>query len=1282
MTTAPDKRWKFAIDVGGTFTDCIGISPDGQHSRLKVLSSGGTKGVIEQWPTANSFIDSQRIEVDRFWIGARFMLLSATGQSIWTSQITGFNGGDHRFELADPLPSDLERPRLAYELVTDLAAPVLAIHRMLQVSLSGELPPGIVHLGTTWGTNALLTRRGARTALVTTRGFRDVLRIGDQARPELFALTVRRQPPLCETSIEIDERILADGTVEVPVDPRQVRQVLSELREAGIESIAICLMHGYKFPDHERLVADLACESGWQEVCRSSVTAPLIKLLARAETTVLDAFLNPVLRTSLNQVQSQLGPQAHVRYMTSAGRLVSRARFSGKDSLLSGPAGGVVGAAHVARCYGYERAIGFDMGGTSTDVSRYDGQFELDYESTKAGVRIMTPVMSIETVAAGGGSICRFDGTRLVVGPGSAGASPGPACYGRGGPLTVTDVNLLLGRIDPNQFPFPLQSGAARERLGELQQELERAGFERSWQEVATGLLDIANHQMAEAIRNVSVARGFDPREYPLVSFGGAAAQHCCAVANLLNMKTILIDPQASILSALGLHLAEQGCHQVSSILQPWNAETEDRVKTEFGRLRQQAASELKSESGNLDSRQIVFRDSLDVRYVGTEPTESIEYTTETDLESAWQARHQLRYGYVQQRGIEIVAARVEATLPGLPGSERRSSPAPAAPIEPQPFAVHPMQIGQDEVEVPEFRLGDLKPGQQFAGPAIVSAELTTTVLLPGWTCQVEPAERLLLTCHGTVEPAIGGSDASVMPDDAQPDPVRLEIFNRHFESIATQMGTVLQRTASSVNVKERLDFSCALFTRHGDLVVNAPHIPVHLGAMSETIRATRDLNPDVRPGDAFVTNDPYAGGSHLPDVTVVTPVFGAADELLFWVASRAHHAEIGGIAPGSMPATARTLGEEGVLIQNFKLVTGGQSRLDELREQLCSGPVPSRTPEENIRDIRAQLAANRCGELALADLVERYSIRQVSQYMKHIQAAAESRVRGHLATLNRSGYRFEDQMDSGQKIVLSISTDHEGIQFDFGGTDPVAANNLNANRAIVSAAIMYSLRVMVGSDMPLNQGMMKPVRLVLPECFLNTQPAARPADSPPIVGGNVETSQRIVDVIFGALGLAAASHGTMNNWLAGDEQFGYYETVGGGSGATAAGPGAAAVHCHMSNTRLTDAEILESRYPLVLREFSIRRHSGGAGTHSGGDGMRRHIEFRKPLTLSLLTSRRNSRPWGMHDGEAGQSGENILVLANGTIRRLPSTCQVQVQPGDLLRLHTPGGGGWGPQTI
>lgn len=1264
--------WKFSIDVGGTFTDCIGLSPQGRITRSKVLSSGVTCGRIGRWSGERELVDPERTEPAGFWAGATLRLYDERGNQAGTVPVDDHDPGRGALMLKQAVDAKARRKAVSYELDSGVHAPILAIHEQLQIPLGQSLPRCQIHLGTTRGTNALLTRSGARTALLVTRGFRDVLAIGDQARPDLFALTVRTIEPLCQTCVEIDERILADGTVERALDRQAVTARLEQLREQGVESLAVCLMHGYRYPRHEQAIGELARQAGWQEVCLSCETAPLVRILPRAQTTTLDAWLNPVLRQWLDEIEGCLGPGSRVRYMTSAGRLVSRKRFSGKDSLLSGPAAGVVGAAAVASRFGHDRVIGFDMGGTSTDVSRYDGDFELEFESTKAGVRIMTPVMAIETVAAGGGSVCRFDGTRLVVGPESAGSRPGPACYGRGGPLTLTDANLLLGRFNPARFPFPLQLAAARLRVEEIRDQMARHGFLISPQAIVQGCVDIANHQMAEAIRNVSISRGFDPREYPLLAFGGAAAQHVCDVAGLLDIETVLVDPAGSVLSAVGLHLAESGVHRVQSVMQPLSDRLSEIVEPVFRQLKQDALQGLREDGELFEMPDVRFRLTLDLRYQRTEPVESVEYAADADMQTRFEDLHRIRYGFIQQRPVEVVAARVQATLPGSPW------------VEPEAVPEHSRSQAEHQVEGqssnPEFRLDQLSAGERIEGPAMISDRMTTTLVRPGWTARVEPGGRLRLTRQSSGGPAVETQRRASQP---QVDPVQLEIFNRQFEAIATRMGTVLQRTSSSVNVKERLDFSCALFTREGDLVVNAPHIPVHLGAMSETVRCVireHAAAGDLRPGDAFITNDPYGGGSHLPDVTVVSPVFvETADSPVFWVASRSHHAEIGGIAPGSMPANATVLEEEGVLIESFRVVTAGQEQLDDLYRILITARWPSRMPDENIRDVQAQLAANRCGQLALQELVGRYSVDTVSRYMQHIQSAAETHVLNRLAALTPGQYRFVDQMDSGQSIRLLLTVAPDRLTVDFAGTDPVAANNLNANRAIVSAAVMYSVRLLAGIPVPLNEGMMNPVRIRLPECFLNARPAEPRGQSPPIVGGNVETSQRVVDVILGALGLAAASQGTMNNWLIGDDSFGYYETVGGGSGATAEGSGASCVHCHMSNTRLTDVELLENRYPLIVREFAIRGGSGGAGRFSGGHGMIRQIQFTRPLTLSLLTSRRDHGPSGGQGGGPGREGINLLIPGDGSPdRRLPAACQVEVVAGDQLRLETPGGGGWG----
>ncbi len=910
--------WRFWIDVGGTFTDCLAVSPAGGEQFIKVLSSGLVKGKVEQIVTANSFRDPAQIGgCDQFWCGASIDLLTADGRQLGSARVVGYQADTGTFQL-DKNVIDLGSSQPAkYELNCGIPAPVLAMHLIQGVPANQPLVDCQVDLGTTRGTNALLTRTGARTALVTSQGFRDFLRIGDQARPKLFTLTVEKLPPLFETAIEINERVLFDGTIEQVPEVDTVRQQLIELQQQGIESIAICLMFGYCFPAHEELVAKIATELGFVSVCRSSAVAPLIKIVPRGETTVLDAYLNPVIACYLDEVRSQLSASSQLRFMTSAGGLVSRSRFSGKDSVLSGPAGGVVGAARIADQAGFQQVIGFDMGGTSTDVSRFDGRFERTFETRKAGVRIVTPMLAVETVAAGGGSVCWFDGTKLQVGPHSAGADPGPACYGRGGPLAITDVNLFLGRLRRDLFPFELDLAAVENRLRKMCQELREAGHKYSLHDLATGFLKIANHNMSAAIQTVSVSKGYDPRDYVLMSFGGAGSQHCCAVAENLGMTRILDHPQSSILSAVGIRLADQTAHEVESVMEIFRADSVERLNQVFERLAEKVIASLVAE-GN-DRMGIDISRSLDLRYAGTEPCLSIGGANTEDYLANFYRKHQQHYGYLKNQEVEIVAARCEGTVAAnrltrlqIPESFKSRSTKKTATIWYQGAAI----------EVASWDRAELAAGDRVIGPALIADRHGTTIVDPGWQANVLPDEVVILEKRAQNDPV----EIQPCRDPAEnADPVQLEIFNRQFSSIASQMGVVLQKTSASVNVKERLDFSCAIFTGDGSLVVNAPHIPVHLGAMSDTVRMIIQLNPDVQNGDVFVTNDPYAGGSHLPDVTVVTPVFDqeTGSQLWFWVASRSHHAEIGGTAPGSMPADATRLGEEGVLIQNFRLIQG-----------------------------------------------------------------------------------------------------------------------------------------------------------------------------------------------------------------------------------------------------------------------------------------------------------------------------------------------------------------------
>lgn len=1273
--------WEFSIDVGGTFTDCIAKAPDGSTHRHKLLSSGVTKGRVGTASSRDFVIDPARCgDPDGFWVGWQLSLLDESGHSVDTASVSVFDAASGRLGLSGLTQSP--SPQAAYELRCELPAPIVAIRYLLRLCLDQAVPPVSLRLGTTRGTNALLTRSGARTALVTTRGFGDVLEIGYQARPRLFDLTIRKSPPLTESVAELDERVTHDGQVLIALNQATTRQHLQGLKDAGVESLAICLLHADRYPEHERRVAEIARAIGFHEISCSHAVAPLPKIVARADTTVVDAYLNPVLREYVERLRAEL-PGSQIRLLTSAGGLVAGESFCGKDSILSGPAGGVVGFSRVARAAGFDRAIGFDMGGTSTDVSRFDGQFDLEYETQKAGVRLVAPTMAIETVAAGGGSICRFDGVKLVVGPESAGADPGPACYGRGGPLTLTDVNFFLGRIVAERFPFPLDRVATERRLQELAIEVARSSESQySLVELAEGLLKIANANMAAAIRVVTVAKGANPSNYVLAAFGGAASQHACAVAHELGIKQVLNHPDAGVLSALGIGLADVVRHRSYGIEKPLDDKSLDLARQQLQRLQKEAIAEVQAE-GIPDERIVVSR-SLDLRYRGVDACLTIPWPADENFTAAFSAAHDQRYGYTHNhRQLEIAAARVEAighVAETLPQSSRHP------PCSPNLNKTVLAYFDGERCKVPLYERADLHPGNCFQGPAIVAETIATTVVDPDWNVEVLSGGELLLT-DGSDFGLSGETSTPISDVHNSSDPVLLEVFNNRMASIAEQMGVTLRNTASSVNVKERLDFSCAIFTADGRLVANAPHVPVHLGAMEETVRCVIEANPGLRPGDVVATNDPYAGGSHLPDVTIVTPVHDANGTLLFFTANRAHHAEIGGIVPGSMPPFSMNLAEEGVLIQNFKLVSAGEARFDLLRELLLSVTYPTRDVEANLADVTAQVAANRQGVHDLLTLVKQWSWPVVQAYMDHVQDAAERKVRSALAQLPAGKHSFTDFIETAEGASVPIAAtitihgadETPAVTIDFTGTGPVVAGNLNANRAITNAAVIYTLRVIIAEDIPLNHGVLRPIKIVLPTCLLNPLPGPTPETTPAVAGGNVETSQRVVDVLLGALGLAGASQGTMNNLIFGDHSFGYYETICGGSGATAEGPGTSAVQVHMTNTRLTDPEILERRYPIRVREFSIRRGSGGIGKYPGGDGVVRRLEFLRPLEVSLLTQRRGPHPpFGAAGGHPGSLGHNELIRASGTTEKLPGIVHVSVGAGDVLVIETPGGGGFG----
>ncbi|HWB09608.1 MAG TPA: hydantoinase B/oxoprolinase family protein [Pirellulales bacterium] len=1277
--------WEFWIDVGGTFTDCFGRRPDGSLARHKLLSSGVTKGAAGEGSSPSAIVDAaRRTDPDGFWNRFRIRLLSSEGAALAEATVRRFDAASGTFALESPLPV---RPAVgqSYELVSDLEAPIVGIRFLLRLAAEAPMPPVRVRLGTTRGTNALLTRRGAKTALVTTRGFGDILHIGYQNRPKLFELAIKKPVPLFQHVVEIDERLSADGEVLRAPDMERVKRQLAELKRQGIESLAICLLHAFQHSRHEEIVAEAARAAGFTEISVSHRVAPLIKIVSRGDTAVVDGYLNPVLRAYVERLRQSLG-SGDLRIMTSAGGLVSAERFVGKDSILSGPAGGVVGFSRVAQQAGFERAIGFDMGGTSTDVARYDGRFDLDYETEKAGVRIVAPMLAIETVAAGGGSICAFDGVKLVVGPDSAGADPGPACYGRGGPLAVTDLNFYLGKILPRHFPFPLNRPAVEKRLETLIETVAGAtGRKYTPVELCDGFLRVANSNMVKAIQSISVAKGYDPRDYVLVAFGGAAGQHACAVARDLGMRQVLLHPDAGLLSAYGIGLADVTRHRACGVYEPYADEGVARLSHRFDEMAEDARREVLAEG--VDPSRIDVRRSLDLRYKGLDAYLNIAEPASGRYAEAYATEHERLYGYRREgQPLEIVTARIEVV--GRSPQEPPVNSAAGARVAPATTAAW-----FDAVEYPTavYDRANLAVGETIEGPAIIHELSSTTVIDPGWRGEIVSTGALVLTDRvgtaGGLTPPGGEASNAPLDSSSTPDPVLLEIFNNQFAGIAEQMGITLRNTASSVNVKERLDFSCAIFTATGDLVVNAPHIPVHLGAMSETVKCLLEDfgNKDggLKPGDVLVTNNPYRGGSHLPDVTVVTPVFGPAGEtpsrLLFFTASRAHHAEIGGMRPGSLPPFSCNLAEEGVLIRGMKLVDGGQSRLEEFRQLLLAGKYPTRNVADNLADVEAQVAANHRGVGDLGRLVERYGLPTVLAYMRYIQAAAERKMRSALAGLGDGAYRFVDHLDDGSPVAVEITIRGDQATLDFSGTGPVVPGNLNANRAIVTAAVMYCLRSLIGEEIPLNQGVLTPVKIILPRCLLNPPEGPSPETSPAVVGGNVETSQRVVDVVLGALKLAAGSQGTMNNLVFGDPSFGYYETICGGAGATREADGADAVHTHMTNTRLTDPEVIEQRYPIRVREFCVRRGSGGSGRRRGGDGVVRELEFLRPLEVSIVSQRRGEYPpYGLDGGEPGAIGRNTLRRADGAVEQLAGQVQFTAAAGDVLTIQTPGGGGFG----
>ncbi|MGD2180322.1 hydantoinase B/oxoprolinase family protein [Lusitaniella coriacea] len=1208
------QRWQFWIDRGGTFTDIVAQCPDGRIVVHKLLSEN---------PERYSDAPIQ---------GIRDLMGLAANEPIPTEQIEA------------------------------------------------------VKMGTTVATNALLERKGDRVVLAITQGYKDALRIGYQNRPNIFAREIILPEMLYDRAIEVEERYSARGEELTPVNLKKVKIDLQAAYDEGIRSCAIALLHGYRYPLHEEQVAEIAAAIGFTQISISHRVSPLMKLISRGDTTVVDAYLSPILRRYVDRVASQLEisprelePDSKTRvrllFMQSNGGLTDAQQFQGKDSILSGPAGGVVGAVKASQLAGFDKIIGFDMGGTSTDVSHYAGEYERNFETEVAGVRLCAPMMSIHTIAAGGGSIIQFDGARYRVGPESAGANPGPASYGRGGDLTVTDCNVMVGKLQPDFFPKvfgkdgdePLNAAIVREKFAQLTAEI---GDNRTPEAVATGFLAIAVDKMAKAIEKISLQRGYDVSQYTLCCFGAAGGQHACLIADALGMQRIFIHPYAGVLSAYGIGLADIRVLREQAVEGKLNDSILSQLEGEFVALVQQGKGELKhQDTPNVEQATILRQVRL--KYEGTDSTLVVDFDNCLAMRQQFEALHQQRYGFIMgEKELIVEAISVELICPTYtPEEEIVQRKREGLPCESASVKMYVANCWQD---TPVYTRENLQPGDIITSPAMIIEPTGTNIIEPGWQGEVNERNHLVLVRIAPQK--IEVEDKS--KNSNTPDPILLEIFNNLFSSIAEQMGTALQNTSYSVNIKERLDFSCAIFDSQGQLIANAPHIPVHLGSMSESVQSLIDARGNtLQSGDVYAINNPYNGGTHLPDITVITPVFPQNSNAspLFYVASRGHHADIGGITPGSMPSHSTTVEEEGILLDNFQLVHRGEFREQELFNLLTSGNYPARNPNQNLADLQAQIAANEKGIQELNRAIAHYGLETVQTYMQHVRDNAEASVRKAINALKDGSFSVE--LDTGGKIEVDIAIDRasQSATLDFRRTSSQLNNNYNAPIAVCKAAVLYVFRTLVDDEIPLNAGCLEPLNIIVPKgCLLNPKyPAA-------VVAGNVETSQHITDCLYGALGLIAASQGTMNNFTFGNEKYQYYETICGGSGAGETFNGTDAIQTHMTNSRLTDPEVLEWRFPVRLEEFKIRPNSGGKGKYSGGNGTIRKIRFLEPMTAAILSSRRQTPPFGLRGAEAGATGKNRVERCDGTLEELGSTATVQMQPGDAFIVETPGGGGFG----
>jgi len=1204
QTPLKDTRWQFWIDRGGTFTDIIGRKPGGELLTHKLLSENPV-----QYPDA-------AIQ------GIRDLL----------------------------------------NLTQEQVIPVADI--------------GAIKMGTTVATNALLERQGEKTLLAISKGFKDILRIGYQNRPKLFALDIELAEMLYADVIEIDERLDAQGVVLCPLDLNTTEQKVQQAFNKGYRSIAIVLMHGYRFTEHEKKIEEIAQTIGFSQVSVSHKVSPLMKIVSRGDTTVLDAYLSPILRRYVNQVESALGfeteEKSRLMFMQSSGGLTDARFFQGKDAILSGPAGGVVGMVKTCENAGFNKLIGFDMGGTSTDVSHYAGEYERAFETQVAGVRCRAPMMLIHTVAAGGGSILHFDGARYRVGPDSAGANPGPACYRNGGPLTITDCNVMLGKLSPDFFPNvfgpkanqALDVDIVRQKFQQLTDEINQStGEDTTAEKVAEGFLSIAIEGMSNAIKKISVEKGYDVSEYTLCCFGGAGAQHACLVADKLNMRRIHLHPFAGVLSAFGIGLADTRVINDLAVEVVLEVDSMPELSDKLEALRQQSEQQLLEQGVQKSS--IKFYQRLHLRYLGSDSAIVVKFGTLEAIIRDFENAHLTRFGFIsKEKRLVVESTQLEAVSQNELQAQQYSV---QLPTENQVLSRQAVVMDGAKNDTAFYNRSQLALGEAVEGPAIIIETTSTIVIEPGWQATLSDNNDLILERVKPVsrQHAIG----------TNVDPVMLEIFNNLFMSVAEQMGTVLENTAVSVNIKERLDFSCAIFTPEGELVANAPHVPVHLGSMSESIKTIiRENSATMKSGDAYLINAPYNGGTHLPDITLIKPVFDKQGKtVIFYVASRGHHADIGGISPGSAPAYSTHIEEEGIVIDNFKLVSEGRILETEIETLLNSTSHPARNVAQNIADLKAQVASCEKGAQELITIIEYYSLETVHAYMQHVQDNAEESVRRAIENLEDSQFTYK--MDDGHQVSVSITAHHESrsATIDFTGTSAEHPGNYNAPSSICYAAVLYVFRCMVDDDIPLNAGCLKPLKLIIPEkSMINpVYPAA-------VFAGNVETSQYIVDALFGALGVVAASQGTMNNYIWGNESVQNYETICGGSGASAKQDGCSAVHTHMTNSRLTDPEVLEWRFPVRLESFSIRENSGGIGAYRGGEGVDRRMRFLQPMTVNMIAGHRVVPPYGLEGGKGGAIGENYVVHSNNTTTDLGTNGQVEVSVGDVFVLKTPGGGGFG----